>query len=472
MVCGSANALSKGTGNNLPDIGTAGLSALTLEKERVIGDISMRQIRATYPLLGDPVLQEYLDDLGYRLVKATKQPLHPFHFFWVNENGINAFAFFGGHVGVHTGLILSADTESEAASVLAHEIAHVNQRHLARSIESQMRKQPATLGATLGSIVLAILSPQAGIAALQTTLAASQQMKINFTRKNEAEADRIGMQTLVAAGFDPHASPRFFEKLAAKYRFVKTPPAFLLTHPIPQARITDARLRAQQYERRARPLSVNFQFAKARVTARYSGRESEDKVIEFARQLKKSNNPVIQDAARYGLALAQFDAKDVKSAKKTITPLIQKYPKNLFLIDALTDIDLALNKKGEAEARLAYFYEYMPDNQVIAINYANLLLQQEQFERGIDMLNKFRIDAPDNMVALNLLSEAYSKVGNTAQHYNIMAEKLALMLQYERAIAMLERALHATPIEDNIEQVKLEAKLRQYKNQLARLKSM
>ncbi|WP_456298994.1 beta-barrel assembly-enhancing protease [Neiella marina] len=459
------------TGNNLPDIGTAGLSALTLEKERMIGDISMRQIRGAYPLIHDPVLQEHLESLGYRLVTATKQPIHPFKFFWVNETSINAFAFFGGHIGVHSGLYLHADSEGQIASVLAHEIAHVNQRHLARHIEAQMQNQPATLGAALGSIVLAVLAPQAGIAALQTTMAASQQMSINFTRKNEAEADRIGMQTLVAAGYDPYAAAEFFAKMAAQYRYVSKPPQFLLTHPIPESRVADAQLRAQQFPRRAYPVSVDFQFAKARVEARYSGKSSKVMVQEFQRRVDKKEGRLV-DAAVYGLALAQFDDGNGKQAARTIAPLLKKYPRNLFVIDAITDIDMETGNGERAEARLNDFYQYMPNNQVITLNYANILIKRNKADKAIELLNRFRVKHSENMVALALLSDAYLKQGNTGQHYSVKADRLALMLQYEQAIAMLERALHATPDDNNIEIVKLEAKVRQYRNDLAKLKAL
>ncbi|MBD1391195.1 M48 family metallopeptidase [Neiella sp. HB171785] len=469
MLAPASHAVS--TGNNLPDIGTAGLSALTLEKERMIGDISMRQIRGAYPLINDPVLQEHLESLGYRLVTATKQPIHPFKFFWVNENSINAFAFFGGHIGVHSGLYLHADSEGQIASVLAHEIAHVNQRHLARHIEAQMQNQPATLGAALGSIVLAVLAPQAGIAALQTTMAASQQMSINFTRKNEAEADRIGMQTLVAAGYDPYAAAEFFAKMAAQYRYVSKPPQFLLTHPIPESRVADAQLRAQQFPRKAYPVSVDFQFAKARIEARYSGKSSKVMVQEFQRRVDKKEGRLV-DAAVYGLAIAQFDDGNAKQAAKTIAPLLKEYPRNLFVIDAITDIDMETGNAERAESRLNDFYQYMPNNQVITLNYANVLIKRNKADKAIELLNRFRVKHPEDMVALALLSDAYLKQGNTAQHYSVKADRLALMLQYEQAIAMLERALHATPDDNNIEIVKLEAKVRQYRNDLTRLKSL
>lgn len=457
-------------GNQLPDIGTAGLSALTLEKERYVGKQAMRQIRGSYPLLGDPVLQEYLDGLGYKLITTGSKPIHPFTFFLINESSINAFAFFGGHVGVHTGLFMAADNESELASVIAHEIAHVNQRHLARHLEHQMNMQPATLGATLGAILLTILAPQAGIAALQTSMAASQQMSINFTRKHEAEADRIGMQNLVAAGFDPYAMPSFFGKLAAKYRFVKKPPAFLLTHPLAESRVADAQLRAQQYPHRARPVSLDFQFAKARILSRYANQTAQNRVSKFKFELERPEYKN-KDALRYGLALAYLEAEQPQKAKETLKPLLKKYPKNLFVLDGATDIDLALGNKAQALQRLEDFYHYMPDNQVIALNYANVLLKQKKADKAIEVLKQYRLTAPDDMTAVGLLEDAYSEAGLIGHQYATKADLMALMGRYEQAIAMLERASRSMPTQQRIELTKIEAKKRQFREELQRLKN-
>ena len=458
------------SGQHLPDIGTAGLSALTLEKERDVGDQAMRQIRATYPMLGDPVLQEYLEHLGYRLVTSGSKPIHPFTFFLINQPSINAFAFFGGHVGVHTGLFMAAANESELASVLAHEIAHVNQRHLARHIEHNMQMQPATLGATLGAILLTILAPQAGIAALQTSMAASQQMAINFTRKHESEADRIGMQNLVAAGFDPYSMPSFFGKLAAKYRFASKPPAFLMTHPFPENRVADAQLRAQQFPSQAHPVSIDFQFAKARIQVRYGNLSAIQSVDKYKFELERPDFNH-KDALRYGLALAYLQAEQADDANKTIAPLLAKYPRNLFVLDAITDIEMALNHQQAAIQRLQGFYQYMPENQVIALNYANVLLKQSQHDQAIDILKQYRITAPEDMTALGLLQDAYSKAGLIGQQYSTRADSLALMGRYEQAIAMLERASRSISPKQRIEQTKIEAKKNQFRKELQRLKT-
>ena len=464
IFSGSLNAAN----NYLPDIGTAGVAALTLEKERTIGKQVMLQIRGSYPLIYDPVLQEYIENLGYKLISSGTTPLHPFSFFLINDSSINAFAFFGGHVGVHSGLFLAADTEGELASVLAHEIAHVNQRHLARHLEQQMNMQPTTIGATIGSILLAILAPQVGMAALQTTLASNQQMAINFTRQNEAEADRIGMQTLVNAGFNPYAMPNFFKKLAAKHRYNPKPPAFLLTHPLPENRITDAQLRAQMYPVRNYQQDVDFEFAKARVEVRMSTLGAKEVLAKFTNQYLSSTKPT--NRTIYGLALAQLSNNNPQAAAKTIEPILKKYPNNLFIIDAITDINVEQGLLKQAEERLTDFYEYMPSNQVVALNYANVLIKQNKLKPAIEVLKNYLYEKPNDLIALDLLEGAYSSANLISFKYAIQAQSYSLRGQYEYAIKFIERAIKATSIKNRIELARLEAQKKIYRQKLLEFK--
>ena len=255
--------------NKLPEIGSAGFSVLSIEKERQIGGEMMRQIRASQPVLNDPVLTEYINDLGNRMVRNAKDVNYSFEFFVIQNQELNAFAFFGGHIAIHSGLITTTKTESELASVIAHEISHVTQRHLARRLEAQSKSQPLAMAGLISSVLLTLVNPSVGIAALSTTMAASQQAGINYTRGNEKEADRVGIMLLANSGFNPQGAPDFFATMAEKYRYKSKPPAMLLTHPLPESRISDARLRAQSLS--PRPLAPNLQFelAKARIKARY-----------------------------------------------------------------------------------------------------------------------------------------------------------------------------------------------------------
>ena len=466
----SAHALSQDP-NLLPDIGTAGLAALSLEKERRIGDRYMQQIRASYPMLNDPVLNEYLQDLGYRLVVAGSTPIHPFSFFLIKNNEINAFAFFGGYVGVHSGLFINSRSESELASVLAHEIAHVNQRHLARQMEAQNNNAPLTTSAILGSILLAILAPQAGIAALQTTVAANRQLSLNYSRRFESEADRIGIRTLVAAGYDPYAAPAFFAKLNEQYRFSQRPPQFLLTHPLTENRIADVSLRAQQYPHKRVPEGLNFHFAKARIKVRFAGVDI-DTVKHNLEIQQKSPLPERRFGAQYGLALIALEKQQYAQAKQLNDQLLEQFPHNLFLIDSATDIDLAMQQEQQALQRLQALYQYMPTNQVVTLNYANALISAQQAETAIPILRRYLHQTPGSVLALQLLTDAYGETKDIAHQYIARADHLALLGQYERAIKHLRDAIKQLPAEDNFEVARLEAKILEWRKAAAAAKAL
>uniref|UniRef100_UPI0032B2508A M48 family metallopeptidase n=1 Tax=Rheinheimera aquimaris TaxID=412437 RepID=UPI0032B2508A len=264
---------------DLPDLGGNAFNTITPDKEKQLGDVMMRQTRGSLPMVYDPLLDEYINSLGNRLVARANDVKFPFKFYWIDNKNINAFATLGGNVTSHTGTLAIADSESEFASVMAHEIAHVTQRHIARFVEAQSQKAPLTLAGILGAIVLATVNPEAGMAAMMATQGASQQSAINFTRGNEQEADRIGMQIMVDAGFDPYAVPNFFRKLSEQSRFVNQQLAFLQTHPLSQSRVSDTRLRAEQFQQRFIPDSQDFTLTKARVLARYHYGKNEAETV-------------------------------------------------------------------------------------------------------------------------------------------------------------------------------------------------
>ncbi len=189
--------------DQLPDMGTSAGGTLSIGQELAMGDFYVRQLRASAPLINDPLLIQYINQLGNRLVASAYSVRTPFHFYLVRNDEINAFAFFGGNVVLHSALFRVSDNESQLASVLAHEISHVTQRHLARAMEDQQRNAPLTWVGALGSILLAMANPTMGMAALSGTMAGTQQGMISFTQSNEQEADRIGIQVLQRAGFDP-----------------------------------------------------------------------------------------------------------------------------------------------------------------------------------------------------------------------------------------------------------------------------
>src|SRR5471030_1515664 len=315
----STNPNKPSIADQLPDMGTTAGGTLSIDQELQMGDFYVRQMRASTPLINDPLLNQYINELGMRLVASAYSVRTPFHFYIVNNDELNAFAFFGGNVVLHSALFRYTYNESQFASVLAHEISHVTQRHLARAMEDQKRNAPLTWAGALGAILLTMANPQMGMAALSGTLAGTQQSIISFTQANEQEADRIGLQVLQRSGFDPQAMPDFLQKMADQTRYSTTPPEMLLTHPLPLSRLADIRNRANQMQHLVLESSQDFYLAKARILGMYGAGKvvlDDDLIAAW-----KKGNARQQIAAQYGQAVLFFEAKKYDSARSTLQPL-------------------------------------------------------------------------------------------------------------------------------------------------------
>jgi beta-barrel assembly-enhancing protease len=430
----SAHAVSE---SQLPDIGTAGVAALSIDREVEFGNAFMRIARAQLPVIDDPVLNEYLGDLGQQLVSHANDVRFPFTFFLIQDETINAAAFLGGKVKVHTGLFLNADTESELASVLAHEISHVTQRHIARYMEAQTQQAPVTIAGLVGSVALAILNPAVGIAALQTTMGLQVQSAINYTRDNEYEADRIGMQLLFDAGFQPMDMATFFQKLAAEYRYASKPPEMLLTHPLPETRIAEARNRAANFPRQAIHDETDFLFAKARIQVRFS-RETPDAMLSyFEHQISRKGN---QSHLLYGKALALLALNRAQDAATIINGLAQRYPDDLFILDTQTDIDMVNQHVEQATKRLETMRTRLPENSVVIFNLASCYMQQHQFQKAAKLLDLYVRANPESDLGWKTLVSVYQQTGDETNLHLAYAESKALSGDYLRAMDELNLA--------------------------------
>lgn len=469
-VVAAANvAASTDKKNALPEIGVVASDAISIDKEILIGDALMRQLRSQAPLLADPVLEEYLTDLGNRLMVHADNVKFPYTFFWINNPEINAFAFFGGHIGVHTGLIANANTESELASVIAHEISHVTQRHIARRIAAQKRASSLQIASMIGSLLLALADPEAGIAAISATQAGAAQGQINYTRSNEKEADRVGYHMLAKAGFDPAGAADFFGKLLEQSRLRTTPPAFLLTHPLPASRVSDARARLTTEPRYRVPPSLRFHLAKARIHARYLN-NARYNVSIFEEMIKKKQY-VFKQAAEYGLAIAYLDNEEVEKADDIITRLLQQDPENLFYIDVATDIDLAKKQFDRAIQRLETAERTLPRNAVVTLNFANAAIKKGDYNRATELLNDFLLVNPEHSLSYQLLADAYGESKQFLQMHQTKAELYALLAAYPRAIDELHTAYNFA-IEDHLEKQRIRARIEQFREAQERLKNL
>lgn len=464
-----AQDMSYSNKNTLPEIGVVASDAISLDKEMLIGDAVMRQMRGQSPIISDPVLDEYLQDLGNRLVVHADNAKFPFKFFWVNNDAINAFAFFGGHIGVHTGLMRRAENESELASVLAHEVSHVTQRHIARRMQAQKRSSPLALASLIGGILIAMANPQAGMAAMQAGSAASAQLQIDYTRSNEQEADRIGIAMLARAGFDPKGAASFFSTMAEEYRMVSRPPARLLTHPLTETRIADARSRANDYPRRYLPINKQFELAKARIKSRYSFEK--DYALEYYQAAVEKQAQRSREASLYGLALAYMRNEENRKAQEILRTLMEKDPTNLFYLDAATDIHIALGQPLKAVEMLKPHVTHNPRNQVLALNQANALISAQKYDDAIELLKDFLLVKKDYQVAYQLMSEAYQKAKQFSQMHQSKAEVYALYGAYNRAVDELQYAYNFAA-DNHLQKQRIRARIKQFRDQEDRLERL
>ncbi len=469
FLASSASYAKDDNKNKLPEIGAAGASVLSIDKERQIGDAMMRQLRASQPIINDPVLNEYINDLGNRMVRNAQDVNYSFEFFLLNKKELNAFAFFGGHIGIHSGLLSLAETESELASVIAHEISHVTQRHLARRLEAQARNQPLTTAGMISGVLLTLINPTVGMAALSTSMAASQQAGINYTRGNEKEADRVGIQLLANSGFDPMGAPNFFGKMAEKYRYVSKPPAMLLTHPMPESRISDARIRAQNFKPVSIRPSLPFELAKTRIQTRYEG-NAEDNIKLFTRKIEKQQYAYLA-AAQYGLAISYFENKAYDKAEEILTALLREDKNNLFYIDVLTDTYISNKKIDKALSMLREVELLMPNNQVVALNYANALIEAEKYQQAVVVLQDFLLLSKDNFIANDLLTTAYQKQHDMAMMHASKAEVFALLGAYSRAVDELQTSINFAKDKPLIKK-RIKARIIQLQDQEEKLKRL
>ncbi len=416
----------------LPDLGEVSRVALSEANEDRIGREIMRQIRNDAAYIDDPVLAEYLNTLGERLVAASPEPGRHFEFFPVRDASINAFALPGGYVGVHTGLISAARNESELAGVLAHEIAHVTQNHIARIVDAQKSSGLASLAALAIAILAARSNPDAAQAAIVTAQAMSVQNQLDFTREHEREADRVGLQTLASAGFAPQGMGTFFERLQAQGRlYDNNAPAYLRTHPLTFERIADMQNRLAGIPYRQFSDSLDFSLVRARVQA--AAGEARDAAAEFqARILEQANA-----GAWYGLALARLRLGEFDQAAQALeTAASMAPPSPLF---DLTRAELALVRDQADEAArvsgaaLVRHSAYRP----LAYLHAKALLRAGRPRVALDFLvERQRIWTSDGVLQ-TLKAQAHRALGQSAESFLAQAEAYVLADRIGAAIEQL-----------------------------------
>ena len=434
-----AVSLTFAQANELPELGDASAATLSPAQERAIGYNVMRQIRASPAYLDDAEIKDYLDGLGYRLVAVSPDSRQDFSFFALLDNAVNAFALPGGFIGVHSALLLTSQSESELAAVLSHEIAHVTQRHIARLIAAQQRQGIASMAAIAVAILAARSNPQAAAGAIAAAQAQALSNQLAFTRDNEREADRVGVQILERSGFDPHAMPVFLERLQKATRVLESgAPVYLRTHPVTYERIADVQNRTYALPYRQVPDSLEFQLVRAKLRAM---QKDSQQAVAFFDDLLADRKYANEAAARYGLVESLLRRKNVKRATeelRTLKALGAAHPM-LVSLDARTQ--LAAGNRGAALAVYAKGLADYPTRRSLVYEYAALLIDAGRAaDANVILENRMQKD-PDDGRLYELQARAYGSLGNAMMKHRSLAEAYLSVGQLPMAIEQLQLAL-------------------------------
>ncbi|MGM8935530.1 M48 family metalloprotease [Pseudomonas neustonica] len=426
-------------GYNLPTLGDTSSSMMSREQEYQLGRTWLTMLRGAVPTLEDPQLKSFVESRVYALAETSQLADRRLAFVMIDSPQLNAFAAPGGVVGVNAGLFLHAQTEAEFASVMAHELAHLSQRHFARGLEQQQKMQVPFMTAMLASIILAAAGGgDAGFAALASTQAAAIQEQRRFSRQNEQEADRIGLTNLVAAGYDPLAMPNMFERLAQLSRFDSTPPEFLLTHPVSQSRMADTRNRAAQLPVGGEDDTVEYQMMRARVQIHY---ESSPGLSAKRFRILLDEHDGNHDAARYGLALALTRGGQHDQAEETLAPLLEKEPHNLTVALAQVEIDNNRGRLASALTRTRELLRNYPGNYPLQFIEADLLLKQQNYAEAEQAINRLASQRSDDPDVWYLAAEIRGLAGNILGVHLARAEYFMLTGDTDQAGEQLDLAL-------------------------------
>ncbi len=425
-------------GSNLPELGDESAAVLSPQDERRIGEDFMRQARVHFDILDDPELNEYLRDLGRRLTDSVDgQP--EFLFFLVNNSSINAFAVPGGFIGVHTGLLLAARSEAELAAVLAHETAHITQRHIPRMIAESQRISGPALVAILAGILIAASGQSGGEAAVLLTTAGLAQHELNFTRAFEQEADRIGMNILNNAGFDARAMPGFFEQMELLTRlYDNNLPEFLRSHPVTGRRIAESRNHAEGFPARSNPDASAFVHMQARL--RVLGNKPEEALKLFRAKMVTPDVPH-PAADRYGYALALFANKHHEEARLETALLLKARPDYVPYQILRAEIELAAGNKPAGLKIYAEAGRQFPASLALIQRHASALLKTGQPAQAQQLLDKAVRQRPQEPALYKMLASAAGESGKKMEAHRAYGEYYFLTGQPRAAIEQFELAI-------------------------------
>ena len=429
--------------NDLPSLGDTTSGIISQQQEHELGRTWLKILRSQTPMVSDPQLKDYLERLVYRLAGASELQDHRLAPLVIDSPLLNAFAAPGGIVGVNTGLFLHAETEAQFAAVLAHELAHLSQRHYARNVEDARNKAIPTAAAILGSIILmATAGGDAGAAALTSTVAGIQSARLRFSRQFEREADNLGIQTLSRAGFDPQAMADVFEQMNKASRYGSRPPEFLLTHPVTENRISDSRARADQLSTQKLKTSkgsFNYQLMRMRAVIL-----NNTNPFELTKQLKKelaSGLTSSVDITRYGLIMAYLKTREYTKAQEEMALLKKALPDNLYISMLQAKVKGDAGNPDKALKQVNKALEVNPGNFPLLATRADLMIQKKDYPQAKEELTQLSRTRPEDPDIWYELAEVQGLANDILGLHQSRAEFYFLTGNIDDAIKHLQYAL-------------------------------
>ena len=452
------------TAIELPEMGISADRTMSPKEEQKLGETFFRQLHRQMVVIDDAEINGYINSLGQRLASYSDNPQQYFHFFVVKESSINAFAVPGGFVGIHSGLILASYDESELASVLAHEIAHVTQRHIARTLEASQRMTLPALAALILAGIISTKNPEIGQAAVASIMAGNAQQQIDYTRLHEQEADRIGIQMLTGSGFDPQSMPNFFERLQAANRYDEgSVPDFLRTHPVTTERIAEARNRVEQLLRKKfnNENSPLYHLMKAKLLVLVEGPSSN--LLKKLQDMLKEGRYRDERAIRYALVQTFLAMHQYENVKEHLDWLSKNDSDRV--VYQLLKAQLFWEENHPRQAMEVYeqALRVYPKDPMLVLDYAEKLVQSNYFIKAKEIL--LDISPKSNSHYYQLLARVYQHTGFQTEAHLALAESAYLEGDTALAIDQLRQARQAKDL-DRAMASRVEARYRELQQEL------
>ena len=455
-----ASTPSGGSDFNLPQIGEAGANVITPQQEYAIGLQVINELREAGAIVDDPLTQEYIRNLGYSLSSHSDNPSLNFGFYVIDDDSINATTLPGGFIVMNGGTILFADNEDELAGVLAHEIGHVTQRHLARGLEEQRDHSFLDWATMLAGVVAAAKASDADVAmgALATAQGSIIQHEINYTRGDESEADRVGIATLARAGYQPEGMVEFFGKMQRESSLngYDKIPQFLLDHPLDLTRMAEAQNRARELHVPKRPDSRSFALIKARLKAMQQ--DGNDKLLEYFQGGVQTAKGWDQVAMRYGLALVDARLGRYADSIALMSELVKDYDDVIAFRIGLAETQMQSGKTAVAIETYDSAMHLFPDSSPLVLSYASDLIDANKPRNAVDILTLLTFGDHRDPEALRLMAKAYEKLSDSGDSHYYMSEYYLASGLPTAAVDQLRIAL-ATPGISGLQQERYRARL-------------